>query len=320
MSRLRLIFLGSGQFGLPTLERLHERHEVVAIVTQPDRPAGRRRRLSATPIAAWAQGAGLNVLKTNDVNDEAGVNGLRQLSPDAAVVVAFGQKLAPTAIAALGTLVVNLHGSLLPRYRGAAPINWAVIQGERETGLTVISLAQRMDAGPIHAQTATPIDPLETAGELHDRLAALGPGLVEQVLDQLSAGTLQSRRQDDTLATRAPKLSRADGWVDFAADARAVQARIHGLTPWPGVKVVWRRAGGGEQPLALLRVEADPGHRHDAEPGTILPGNLVAVGGANRRGAIRLLDVQPPGRRAMSIRAFVTGHPLNPGDRLIGGG
>ena len=313
MPCLRLIFLGSGEFGLPTLLRLHERHDLVAVLTQPDRPAGRKRRLTPTPIGIWANAQDLEVLKTADVNTPAIVARVRELSADAAIVAAFGQKLSPTLIEALGPLVVNLHGSLLPRYRGAAPINWAIINGETETGLTVISLAQRIDTGLIYARQATPIGPLETAGELHDRLAALGPELVATILDQLPAGTLRGRRQDDALATRAPKLSRADGWVDFSRDARTVQGRIHGLTPWPGVKATWRQGDGSEQPLALRRVQALPDHQHDAAPGTILPDHLVAVG----NGAVRLLEVQPPGSRVMSIAAFVSGHPLKPGDQLI---
>ena len=315
MPASRLVFLGSGEFGLPTLQRLAAVHEVAAVITQPDRPAGRKRRLTPTPVAAWARVAGLKVLEAEDVNAAATVAHLRGLNADAAVVVAFGQKLSPDLVAALGPFVVNLHGSLLPRYRGAAPINWAVIRGEAETGLTVISLAQRMDAGLIYGQAATSVDPLATAGELHDRLAAMGPKLVADVLDRWQAGTLEGRPQDETLATRAPKLSRADSWVDLTRDARTVQARVHGLTPWPGVKVLWRQRNGREQPLALHRVEAEPDSAHDAVPGTLLSDERVAVGS----GAVRLLEVQPPGRRVMSIAAFVSGHAMQPGDQLISG-
>ena len=313
---LRVVYLGSGEFGLPTLKHLWQQHDVVAVITQPDRPAGRKRRMTPTRIAAWAQDAGLNVIKSGNVNDQASVDVIRQIDADVAMVMAFGQKLAPPVIAALGRLVVNLHGSLLPRYRGAAPVNWAVINGETETGVSVISLSQRMDAGVIYAQATTPISPLSTAGELHECLASLGPQVIEQVLDQFKAGALAGVPQDDALASRAPKLSRSDGWVDFHADALTIQRRIHGLTPWPGVKVTWRQTSGEEHELALLRVDAEPGYSHGAEPGTILPGNLVAVGALGHRGAVRLLEIQPPGRRAMTIQQFAAGHSFKPGDRL----
>lgn len=228
---MRIVFLGSAEFGLPTLKRLHDRHEVVAVVSQPDRPAGRKRKLAPTPVAAFARDQGMTVHTTDDVNTDEFVDTIRRLEADAGIVIAFGQKLGQPLVAALGRLAVNLHGSLLPKYRGAAPVNWAVINGETETGLTVISLAQRMDAGLIYAQSATPIDPLETAGELHDRLAAMGPDLIEKVLADFDVGALQGREQDESQATRAPKLSKADGWVAFDADATQVRCRIHGLTP-----------------------------------------------------------------------------------------
>ena len=313
---LRVVYLGSGAFGLPTLKHLCQQHDVAAVVTQPDRPAGRKRRMTPTQVAVWAQDAGLSVIKSGDVNCQDVVDRISQTDADAAVVVAFGQKLGPSVIAALGRLVVNLHGSLLPRYRGAAPVNWAVINGEDETGVSVISLAEQMDAGQVYAQATTTISPMSTAGELHECLASLGPQTIEQVLTQFKAGTLKGVQQDDSLASRAPKLSRADGWVDFHADALTIQRRIHGLAPWPGVKVIWRRASGEENELALLRVDAEPGHSHDAEPGTILPGNLVAVGAPGDQGAVRLLEIQPPGKRAMTIRQFAAGHSIKPGDSL----
>jgi len=313
---LRVVYLGSGEFGLPTLQHLSEQHEVVAVITQPDRPAGRKRRMTPTQIAAWARDAGLNVVKTGDINEQESVDRIRRIDADAAVVMAFGQKLSPPVIDALGRLVVNLHGSLLPKYRGAAPVNWAVINGETVSGVSAISLAQRMDAGLVYARAATSVSPLSTAGELYECLASMGPQVIEQVLQQFKAGTLKGVEQDESLASRAPKLSRADGWVDFHADARTVQRRIHGLTPWPGVKVTWRQASGQEHELALLRVDAEPGHSHDAEPGTILPGHLVAVGAPSDQGAIRLLEIQPPGKRAMTIQQFAAGHPINPGDKL----
>ena len=326
---MRLILLGSGEFGVPTFRQLAEGHDVAAVITQPDRPAGRRRRPAATPVGQWAAAAGLGLSKCENANDAATVERVREFGADAAVVIAFGQKLGVPLVDALGRLVINLHASLLPKYRGAAPINWAVISGEQETGLSVIGLAEKMDAGPVYARAATAIDPLETAGELHDRLAEMGPGVIEQVLEQLATGTLAPQPQDETLATLAPKLTKADGSVDFTSEAQSVRDHIHGLTPWPGVTVQWRRAEAPDrpQPLILRRVEAVPdlscfiplpsraADRQVPEPGTVLADQHVAVGD----GAIRLREVQLPGKKALPIDQFVRGHPLQPGDRLESG-
>ena len=307
---MRLIFLGSGAFGLETLKCLHDDHAIAAVVSSPDKPSGRKRKLTPTPIAAWAQGVGLQVIKTDDVNDAATVDRLANFQPDAAVVIAFGQKLGPPLVDALGGLCVNLHASLLPKYRGAAPINWAIINGESETGLSVISLAQRMDAGLIYAQGSTQIDPLETAGQLHDRLAQMGPGIVADVLDRFEAGALQGQTQDESRSTRAPKLAKSDGTVNFAATAREIRCRIHGLTPWPGVRVNWLH-DGQTTPLTLLRVR-DEDLQGDSSPGTILEGFRVATG----QGVVRLLDVQTPGGKPMTIEDFARGHAMTVGDRL----
>lgn len=323
---MRLLFLGSGEFGLPTLEDLHAHHEIAAVITQPDRPAGRHRQLTPTPVAQWIeqQGAGaIDVLKVEDVNAPSVVEQVRAYAPDASIVVAFGQKLSPELVDALGGLAVNLHGSLLPAYRGAAPVNWAIIKGEKVTGVSVISLSQRMDAGEIYATAEVTIDPSETAGELHDRLARLGPRVVNQVLQRYESGTLEPQPQDDAQASRAPKLTKADGTARFDQPANAVRDRIHGLTPWPGCRVQWHcQATGETKPLTLLRVQAIPeppaflSHRLTADPppapGTVLDSLLVAT----QPGVVKLLQVQAPGTRPMDAQAFSRGHQLAPGDRL----
>ena len=313
---MRVLFMGSGEFGVPTLAALAGAHEVVAVISQPDKPAGRSRATTPTPAAAWALANGLELVREGNVNTPGFIARVAALRCEAAVVVAFGQKLSPELIASLGARVVNLHASLLPRHRGAAPINWAMIEGDERTGVCVIALAQRMDAGEVYASVATPIDPLETAGELHDRLAGLGAPAVLDVLARHARGELRGEAQDESLATRAPKLSRADGWVDFNAGAAAVRSRIHGLTPWPGVTVRWLRAGAGEaRPLLIRRVEAFPELRADAPPGTLLADHWVATG----RGAVRLIEVQAPGGKAMAIADFARGNRMEPGDRLQGG-
>ncbi len=319
---MRLLFLGSGEFGLPTARMLHAQHELVGVISQPDRPAGRKRVLTPTPIAAWALGESIPVLRTDNVNTPQFIAQVADLKAEASIVIAFGQKLSEPFIDALGTLAVNLHASLLPKYRGAAPINWAMIHGEQTTGVCVIGLAQKMDAGPAYAEASLGIDPDETAGELHDRLASLGPGVIEKVLNDLAAGTLAPMEQDHDLATKAPKLSKAVGTVDFDQPCDKVRARVHGLTPWPGCRVNWLcKATGQTTVLTLRRVSAVPdlscfiGLESAGEkpvPGMVGEGYHVMTAD----GLVRLIEVLAPGTKPMPIADFAHGHRLGAGDLL----
>lgn len=310
---MRLIFIGAGDFGLPTLAWMRAHHQVAAVVSQPDRPAGRKRKLTPTPISNWAQAHELPVLKTDNVNEPRFVEKVRAMGADAAVIVAFGQKLSPQFVDALGKLAINLHASLLPKFRGAAPINWAMIRGEKTTGVTVIGIAQKMDAGPMYAKRSLQIDPHETAGQLHDRLSALGPEVVGQVLSDLERDRLSPEQQDEDKATLAPKLGKADGTVDFAQSADQVRARVHGLTPWPGCRVQWHcQATGHTTVLSLQGVLDLPDEDTDAEAGTVLEGFKVATGS----GLVQLVTVQAPGKKPMGIDEFARGHRMAAGDRL----
>ncbi len=314
---MRLVFLGSGAFGLPTLEQIAREHEIAAIVSQPDRPAGRNRRLTPTPIAAWALEnlPGVTLMRVESINEPGVVRELRSLEADAWVVIAFGQKLGRSLLE--GVFAINLHASLLPRWRGAAPINHAILAGDLETGVSVITLADRMDAGLVLGQSKRTSGPAMTAGELHDALAADGPALVTAVLDEHARGTLASVEQDESLVTLAGKLSKSDGWVDFAATAEECRRRVHGLTPWPGVTVTL--AG---EPVKLLRVEPigveSAGVESDQEPGTLIDpaAGAVATGAGT---ALRLISVQPAGRPAMGWTDFARGRKLSPGMKLESG-
>ncbi|MCG8511796.1 MAG: methionyl-tRNA formyltransferase [Rhodospirillales bacterium] len=330
-----MIFLGSGEFGLPSIAALHKQHELIAVVTQPDRPAGRKRKLTPTPVGQWTVEQGIPTIKAEDANAPQIVEQIAALQADVGVIIAFGQKLSPQLIGALGRLAVNLHASLLPKYRGAAPINWAIMKGEKVTGVSVIGLAQRMDAGAIYAQASLEIDSRETAGQLHDRLAELGPGTIGQVLVDLEAGRLEPIEQDDTLATRAPKLTKANGTTEFNLLAEAVRCRIHGLTPWPGCRVNWHCVQTGETDLLILRraavLDSVPafvrewitGHGLPAA-GDVLPQNVVAcfakppfsADDVKPDNLLRLLEVQGPGTKTMSSDAFSQGYHLGPGDKL----
>ena len=222
---MRIVFLGAGEFGVPTLAGLHAAHDVALVISQPDRPAGRRRKLTPTPIGQWATDHDLPLVKTDQANAPDVLEQVDAADADAMVVVAFGQYLRPELVDLPRLGAMNLHASLLPRWRGASPINATLLNGDREAGNTAIRIARKMDAGAMLGQQAIPIDPMETAGELHDRLARLGPTLVLNVLSGLDAGTVAEIEQDHDAATLAPKLCRDDGWVDFAADAEAIRCR-----------------------------------------------------------------------------------------------
>ena len=214
----------------------------------------------------------------------------------------------------MGKLAINLHASLLPKYRGAAPINWAMIDNEPVTGNSVIALAQKMDAGVVYATNQTPIDPNETAGELHDRLAALGPAVIGKVLQQLADDVLTPITQDESLATKARKFTKADGTVSFDQPAALVRARIHGLTPWPGCRVKWIKADGEDKGLLTLKRVADVAGQSAAKTGTIDDQLRVACAAGT---VARLIEVQAPGGKAMSVEDFARGQGLAKGDKLV---
>jgi methionyl-tRNA formyltransferase len=300
---LNLIFAGAGEFGLPTLRALLEAHHtIVQVISQPDRPAGRGRTMTPTPIAAFAASINLPLLKTSNINTET------LPRADAMVVIAFGQKIGEAVVHHPRLGSVNLHASILPKYRGAAPINWAIINGERRAGNSVIRLAPKMDAGAVLGQSSFEIGELETAGELHDRLAADGAPLVLNVLEQLAAGTAVETPQDDSRATIAPKMSRESAKLDFTRSAAALANQIRGMYPWPGCRVRLLDAAGSETARVTL-VRARPTAGSTAPPGTISPEGSIATAD----GAIDIVELQPEGKRPMSLTAFRNGHRWDAG-------
>ena len=308
---MKIVYFGSGAFGLPTIERLAGEHELVGVVTQPDRPAGRKRRLTPTPIGRWVseQAPALAIFKPQNVNEPAMVEQIRSLATDTWVVIAFGQKLSPRLLA--DRFAINLHASLLPRWRGAAPINHAILAGDAQTGNSVITLADRMDAGLVLGQSRRAIEPQWTAGELHDLLAADGPELVMDVLQKMTCGDLKPIEQDESAVTIAGKLSKADGWVDFSQTAEQCRRRIHGLTPWPGVTV-----SINHEPVKILRTQTIDASS-EQEPGDFVSARQGVVQCA-ASSQLQLLEVQPAGKRAMAWSDYVRGHDLTDGDRIEG--
>jgi methionyl-tRNA formyltransferase len=326
LETMNIVFLGSGAFGIPALEALgRSQHRVLHVITQPDRPAGRGRQEMATPVGQWVLarnsgpggggGGGIGLTRTANVNGSDVIALLRQLQPECLVVIAFGQKMSDDLLATAPRGGINLHSSLLPKYRGAAPINWALINNDPQAGVSVIDVTRVMDAGDILATAQTPIGPAETAGELHDRLALLGAPLLVEVLDRMAAGVATRLPQDHARATRAPKLSRELAWVDFTQPAAAVSARIRGLSPWPGVQVeLTDPAGKPRVQAAILKCRAvESGQPHGPDDcGKVLGNRTVACG----TGSLEILLVQPAGKKTMELQAFANGYGLAPGARL----
>jgi methionyl-tRNA formyltransferase len=308
------VFLGSGAFAVPSLEALLDGgHDVAAVVTQPDREKGRGRAMAAPPIKAVAQRRHVPVLQPPRIRDPEAIEALRALRPDAQVVVAYGQILprAVIDIPPLGT--VNVHSSLLPRYRGAAPIHWAIVNGERETGVTTMLIDEGLDTGPILLARPISIGPEETAPELEARLARLGAEVLLETLEGLARGTLAAHPQDHARATLAPLLKKEDARLDWTRPADEIARRVRGLQPWPGTVTEWARGQ-----LKVLRAREEPGPAADAPAGTVLAVDgrgIVVAGGKGTR--LRLTEVQPESRRPMPASAFAAGARLRPGARLV---
>ncbi len=307
LSPLRVLFAGSGEFGLPTLKALLEAgHEITQIYSQPDRPAGRGRVLTPTLIAQFALERGLALIRTENLNAEI------LPAADLLVVIAFGQKISPAVAhhARLGS--VNLHASRLPKYRGAAPIHWAIIRGETVTGNSIIRLADRMDAGLVLGRSTVAILEAETTGELHDRLALDGATLMLRVVDELAEGRGVESPQEDSMATLAPKLSRKTSTLDWSQPAPTVARLICGLSPWPGCRVRLLDSKGKETArLTLLRARITP--FESASPGEIGADGQVGTGHST---AIEILEIQPEGKRPMSLTDFKNGREWRHGMRL----
>ncbi|HEV3021742.1 MAG TPA: methionyl-tRNA formyltransferase [Pirellulales bacterium] len=312
MTNFRLIMMGTGPFAAPTLEALYgSMHAVLALVTQPARPAHRHRAPLGAPLRELAARHATPVLDPDSVNTDAARAALAAFAPDLFVVADYGQILSPEtlAIAKLGGL--NLHGSLLPRYRGAAPINWAIYHGDRETGVTVIHMTPRVDAGPCLAQARTPIDDDENAVELEARLARMGAPLVCHAIDLLAAGRAESLPQDADLACPARRLRKTDGAIDWSRPAAAIKNQVRALEPWPKTYTFWRRNAG-----ALRLILGRTALRDDlpsAPPGTVVRARgdelIVACG----QGLLAIREIQPAGKRMFTAGEFLRGYPLRDG-------
>ncbi len=313
---MKIVYLGSGEFGIESLNVLvKSEHNLLFIVTQPPQPAGRGRTLNPTLVAQWAAAHSIPFIETDNVNASDIVGTIKHYEPDLIVVIAFGQKVVNELINLPPKGAINVHASLLPKYRGAAPINWAIINGESETGISIIAVAEKMDAGKIVAQVKTEIGRNETAGELHDRLSQLAAPLLIKTLDRIADGTAIYIEQDHSQATLAPKLKKSDGFLDFNAQAESVCKKILGLWPWPGASAVYLSKKTGKSiRVTIAMAEVVQTINPSGLPTGTLDENLNVLCGHN---ALKIMKIKPDGSRLMDFRDFVNGRQTRPGDMFV---
>ena len=309
---MNIVFMGTPEFAVPSLKAMAEAgHEICGVFTQPDKPRNRGMKLQPSPVKECALALGLRVFQPAKMRDGEAMGILQELNPDLIAVAAYG-KILPTDILNLPRLgCVNVHSSLLPRYRGAAPINWAILNGEDETGVTIQYMAEGVDEGDVLAQAKTPIDLNENAAQLYGRLAQMGAGLLVETVKELEAGAAKGVPQDHSRASHAPMLSREQSPMDWGRTARQLHDQVRGLYPWPAATA---ELGGVR--CKILRTALSDGTT-DQAPGAVLQadkkGLRVACGGG---GVLEIMELQPDGKKAMAAPAFLLGRPIPAGTVL----
>lgn len=313
---MKIVFLGSGEFGLDCLDALKaSEHNIELAVTQPAHRAGRGRKPRPTPVAEWAKENGISCIESENVNKPETVKTLESIGADIIVVIAFGQKIGEDVIASAEFRAINVHSSILPKYRGAAPINWAIIEGEKETGVSIITLAEKMDAGEVLGQVKTEIKEKETAGELHDRLAKLSAPLLLEVLKDFEKGSVNYRKQDESKVTLARKLRKKDGYLDFSRPAEELERKIRGFYPWPEASALYV-SKETTKCFRCIIAEADVVENDNPEglkPG-MLDDDLNVICGEN---ALKIKRIKPAGSSMMDFESFANGRQTTAGDAFM---
>jgi methionyl-tRNA formyltransferase len=305
---MRIVFMGTPDFALPSLKALlHSGLTIAAAITQPDRPKGRGQPLTPPPVKVAAEKAGIPVLQPKKMKDPAFLDELERLKPDLIVVVAFGRILPPEVLKIPPRGCVNVHASLLPKYRGAAPGAWAIIEGEKQTGVTTFLLDEGMDTGGIYLQEQVKIEPSDTAGTLAQRLSEVGARVLSITVEGIMNGTLKPIPQDHTKASLAPILKKEQGELNWVLSAHEIRNLVHGLDPWPGAYTYYRK----ERWKLWRAIVRDT--TTDIKPGTILKVGKDNIEVATGKGVLAIQELQPENTRRMSVREFVAGHEVKEG-------
>jgi methionyl-tRNA formyltransferase len=318
VNTLQLLMMGTGDFAVPTFESLYgTSHRVVGLFTQPDRTGRGHHQTAQNPMKALALARETPVFQPENVNAPSALADLRGLDPDLFVVAAYGQILSPELLSIPRRGSINVHASLLPKYRGASPVAAAILNGETETGVSIIEVLPQLDAGPILAVVRTPIEPHETAGALEDRLARLAVGLVPEVIDQIAGNRLQPLPQTEALVSRAPKLKKSMGAIDWSRSAAQIDCQVRAMQPWPNPYTYFHTAG--KPPLRVLILAVRP--LVDRAPGGVPPGTPVHIDKQQLvveagQGAVEILKIQPDGKRPMTAAEFLRGRPVTASDRF----
>jgi methionyl-tRNA formyltransferase len=313
---MRIVYFGSGRFGIPCLEAiLSSGHQLVGVFTQPARPAGRHRDLKPTDVALWCKDKGISCVEAEDINTPEWIEKVEQYDGDLLVVIAFGQKISQNIVQLFQKGAINVHGSLLPKYRGAAPINWAIIRGESETGVSIITLADRMDAGQILAQAKTPISLDDNFQTLHDRMADISAPILVKTVDAIYNGIAIYQPQDDKLATKAPKLKKEHGFIDWKKPAAEIVNQIRGLWPSLGATAVFVSAKTGKSwKITIAKASVVDGINQKNKVCGILDENFHISCGY---GMLHILELKPAGSGLMDFRSFVNGRQGGAGDLFL---
>jgi methionyl-tRNA formyltransferase len=306
MAKLRLVFMGTPEFACPSLQKLLDRGEdIIAAVTQPDRPKGRGQRLTPPPVKALAEKYGITVMQPLKVRAPEFIDSMRGLQPDLIVVVAFGQILPKGLLDIPRYGCINVHASLLPRYRGAAPINWCIVNGETETGVTTMQMDVGLDTGDMLVRKTTPIDPEEDSSALHDRLAVIGAEALAETLDLLLTEELLPLKQDDSLSCYAPLLKKEDGVIEWNKQPHIIKNLVRGMTPWPGA---FTFLSGST--LKICRVSIAHG---SGPPGMVLGAGQTGIEVACGDGSLIIEELQLEGRKRLKAAEFLAGYKIEPG-------
>lgn len=316
LEKMKIVYFGSGEFGIECLNALVESsHSLAFVVTQSPQLAGRGRKARPTPVVRWADANSVPYMESDNVNAPSDIEIIAENQPDLFVVVAFGQKIGDELINLPPKGAINVHASLLPKYRGAAPINWVIVNGERQTGISIIALVGKMDAGDILAQQECEIGPDETAGQLHDRLARVAAPLLLKTIDKIEDGSVVYTGQDHSKATLAPKLKKSDAFLDFGESAALLRRKILGFWPWPGASAVYVSQKSKKSQQVII-----------AEAKVVRSPNLtgLAVGTLDEdlniicgRDALKVTRIKPAGGSLMDFRDFVNGRQSQPGDMFV---